>query len=116
MDDIKLIYNNKFGLAFQWKKNSLSKRQKVQLIFRDTGMYLNMEQIEKFVGSTRKCLNSYRCAQCPKNENCRSILVESPISDVSFAMNPKEITELQDLLEGTLFELQFDDYFRNLIN
>lgn len=116
MDDINLIYNNKFGLAFQWKKSSLNKQQKVQLIFRDTGMFLNKEQIKKFAELTEKCLNSSQCGQCPRNERCRSILVESPITDVSFAMSPIEINQLNDLLIGTLFHPQFDSYFDNLIN
>ncbi|MFD2605655.1 hypothetical protein ACFSSG_09160 [Euzebyella marina] len=115
MDDITLIYNNKFGLAFKWTKESLSKK-KVQLVFRDTGLYLSTIELKSFAKNINKCLQSTNCSNCPQNENCRNLLVDSPIKNVTFAMNKKEINDMKDLVEGTLFHLNLDQYLERLVN
>ena len=41
MKDIELIYTNSLGIAFRWKSNSSKTINKVQFIFRDTGLLLS---------------------------------------------------------------------------
>ena len=40
MNEISPIYQNDFGIAFQWKQDKTQKTNKVQLIFRDIGLLL----------------------------------------------------------------------------
>ena len=40
-DDVNVIHYNDFGIAFNWKKNSFSSKNKIQLIFKDTGLLLS---------------------------------------------------------------------------
>ena len=41
-------------------------------------------------------------------ETCKSILVEAPNPQTTFAMSYKEIQEIQDLVKGTLFQMGLD--------
>ncbi|MBC6998282.1 hypothetical protein [Cytophaga sp. FL35] len=116
MDDILLIYSNNLGLAFQWKYVNSEKQKKVQLVFRDTGLFLSIPQLVIFSNNIKTSKLSSQCTPCPSNSNCRSILIESPYKSVSFAMNQKEVEEIEDLVEGTLFQLNLIEYLSDLIN
>ncbi|SHJ25781.1 hypothetical protein [Pseudozobellia thermophila] len=115
MNDIDLIYNNSFGLAFQWKRDNGHNHNKVQLVFRDTGLFVTKEELLQFSKNIRRSIKHYQmCGSCPKKETCRSILVESPVPQITFAMNTEELGNVQDLVEGTLFQLNLDNYIDSL--
>lgn len=117
MNDIDLIYNNSFGLAFQWKGDRARDNNKVQLVFRDTGLFLSKEELLRFSKNIGRSMEHHSiCGTCPKKETCRSILVESPVPQITFAMNSEELLNVQDLVEGTLFQLNLDNYIDSLFN
>ncbi len=117
MNDVNPIYYNTFGVAFQWKRNTVKNIRKVQLVFRDTGLLLSYQELTQF-SKNIKCTrdSGSLCNDCAQNESCRALLLDSPSPQVSFAMNMKELDAIQDLVEGTLFQLNLDNYIKDAFN
>jgi len=114
MNDITPIYQNEFGIAFQWKPDKPSKINKVQLIFRDIGLLLTPNELHYF----SKCINEtiqsgkgHLCKDCKVKGSCRSLLLNSPAHQITFAVSFLEVLEIEDLIKGTLFKLQLDSFF-----
>ncbi len=115
MQDINPIYHNDFGVAFQWKKNAIQHTKKIQMVFRDTGLLLSKQELivfSKNIQCTRE--GATLCKDCKQNESCKAILLETPAPQVTLAMNQKELDAVHDLVEGTLFQLNLDQYLGNL--
>lgn len=109
MDNIHELYYNKFGIAFRWFLSNDKTSKKIQIVFRDTGLYLSKKQIISFLNQTETVLKTQPlCNDCKYNKNCKSYLLEIPIASVSFAMSYNEITQFIDLLKGTLFQIEMD--------
>lgn len=115
MQDIRPIYHNNFGIAFQWQENTIKDIMKVQIVFRDTGLLLSKEELMLFSKNIKYTrAHSSLCHDCAQNESCKALLVDSPASQITFAMNLKELDDVQDLVEGTLFQLNLDNYLGGL--
>lgn len=109
MEDINIIYSNNFGMAFTWKKQTKQNIFKIQLVFRNTGMLLCDKELKQFSKHIKIALtNSLKCNGCSHKNKCKSLLLETPTEQVSFAMNHKELKEIDDLVNGTLFNLDFE--------
>ena len=118
MEDIDLLYSNNFGMAFTWKKHTEIDIIKVQLVFRNTGMLLSCNELNEFSLHIKKALkNSLNCNTCVLQEKCKSLLLETPAKQISFAMNYKELNEINELVNGAVFNLHFDSILKkNSIN
>ena len=117
MKDIHPIYHNSFGFAFQWKRNSVKDIMKIQLVFRDTGLLLSKEELNQFSKNIKYTKNnSPLCNDCSNNGSCKALLVDSPAKQITFAMNAKELAAVEDLVEGTLFQMNLDNYLGGLCN
>lgn len=115
MADMHLLYHNKFGVAFQWKRNSAKDLMKIQLVFRDTGLKVSKKELTLFLENIKHTKDSCsHCSECSQKESYKALLVDSPAPQVSFAMNMKELDDVQDLVEGTLFQLNLDNFIRKL--
>lgn len=111
MQDIYPIYHNPFGVAFQWKRNNARDIKKVQLVFRDTGLLLSKNELIDFKKNIQCTMKSNTtCKECQNNESCRALLLDTPAPQVTLAMNRKELKAVHDLVEGTLFQLNLDNY------
>lgn len=113
MKDIELIYTNSLGIAFHWKSNSSKTINKVQFIFRDTGLLLSKEELALFSSNIEKVLSEakqLRCKDCKNERNCRSLLLESHVSQISFAVSYDEVLALKDLVDATLFQWNLTAY------
>ena len=111
MNEINLIHRNAYGISFHWKRNSSNDRRKVQLIFRDTGLLLTSNELLKFSSNIERTISEGKnllCKDCQDRGKCRSLLVDSPAPQVTFAVSYEEVLELQDLVAGTLFQLNLD--------
>lgn len=114
MNDITTIYQNEFGIAFKWKPDKPSKTNKVQVIFRDIGLLLTPKEIQYFstcINETVESGSSNLCNDCQVKGECRSLLLNSPAHQITFAVSFHEVLKIKDLIEGTLFKLQLDSYF-----
>ncbi|MDD7884764.1 hypothetical protein [Flavivirga sp. 57AJ16] len=106
MEDINTIYYNNFGIAFHWKRCAVKDFKKVQLIFRDTGLLLTPNELVEFSKNIDWSLNNNcSCVDCMEYKARRSLLVEAPNPQITFAMSYTEIKEIQDLVKGTLFQM-----------
>ncbi len=115
MSDIHRIYHNDFGIAFQWKQDlAKNKRDQFQVIFRDTGFYLTLSQLENFAKLVQQAANRGCCKDCKANNKCRSILLKTPAANVDLAVSEKELGSISDLLEGTLFQIQLERYLKDV--
>ncbi|MBU2995282.1 hypothetical protein KO500_02510 [Cellulophaga baltica] len=114
MDDINTIYYNEFGIAFQWTKNSEKDSKKIQLVFKDTGVYVTKNELELFSIIIENTLDSLCvCDGCQHKDSCKSYLLQTPFGQISFAMTLKELKDVEDLITGTIFQLRLDNMLEN---
>ena len=114
MDDINTIYYNDFGIAFQWKRNIGKDFKKVQLVFKDTGMYLTPNELMQFSSKVEHTIsNLCLCYDCKHKEKCKSYLLQTPLGQLSFAMTFSELEKIRDLIEGTIFQLRLGNLLDN---
>ena len=115
MSDIQRIYHNDIGISFQWKQDLAKKKHdKFQVIFRDTGFYLTLPQIENFSKFIKQAASRGCCEDCKAQNNCRSILLKTPASNVDLAVSEQELESISDLMEGTLFQIKLDHYLNDM--
>jgi len=48
MDEIYSLYHNEYGMSFKWKRGAVQDLNKVQLVFRDTGLFLTEKELTEF--------------------------------------------------------------------
>tara|TARA_R110002049_G_scaffold181169_1_gene348226 strand:+ start:14028 stop:14387 length:360 start_codon:yes stop_codon:yes gene_type:complete len=117
MNDINAIYYNDFGIAFQWKKESLKHQKKIQVVFRDTGFLLTKKELVRFSKHIQCTMSeNYICDCCAQKESCRALLLETPVQQVSLAVSKKELTAIKDLIEGTIFQLNLGNFLDEICN
>lgn len=113
--DIDLLYTNDIGIVFKWKITSQKDKNKVQLVFRDTGFYIQPKELFQFSKCIKKAIkNSGKCSSCVAAEGCRSILIETPIKELTFAVNRTELYLLNELILGSLFQLNLNSILTNM--
>lgn len=116
MQDIHTIYQNNFGIAFQWKRSAGKDFNKVQIVFRNTGLYLSQDELLLFSKQIDCTVNREGlCTECRENKECRSLLVETPAPQIAFAVSHTELYQMQDLIKGTLFQLDLDKILKKII-
>ncbi|SDE47396.1 hypothetical protein [Cellulophaga baltica] len=114
MNDINTIYYNDFGIAFQWKRNLGKDFKKVQLVFKDTGMYLTSGELMHFSSKVDDTLdNLCLCYDCQNKETCKAYLLQTPLGQLSFALTYAELEKIKDLITGTIFQLRLDTMLKN---
>lgn len=115
MEDINAIYHNPFGIAFQWKRSATKDIKKVQMVFRNTGLLLSQDELQQFLKNIKFTMaTDTLCEDCANNDACRALLIDTPAPQVSLAVNQKELKGIHDLVEGTLFQLNLDNYLGNI--
>ena len=110
MDDINPIYTNEFGLAFQWRENANKDMSKVQVVFKDMGLFLSKDELVHFSKNIVHAMETspLQCKDCQHQEPCRKALLETPASQVTLALTTSELLDIKDLVEGTLFQLNLN--------
>ncbi|NER14282.1 hypothetical protein GWK08_12585 [Leptobacterium flavescens] len=115
MDDIYYIYHNEFGISFQWKRDAFRQGfNKFQLVFRDTGFYLSHEEIKLFSENIESAKSIKPCMNCGDSTECRNILLRTPSCRIDLAVNKQELSWIEDLVRGTLFQIQLDGFINEL--
>ena len=110
MDEVAIIYHNKLGIAFRWKNNlPNADPARIQMVFKDLGFYLLPEEIKRFSGNIQAA-KYYNCGNCSSEKSCRNILLRSPLEKMDFAVSAVELEQISDLIEGTLFKLNLENY------
>jgi len=110
METVYKIYENKIGIAFQWKKGA----KLTQVIFRDIGFHISLKEIEMFLDKVKHSKLNCSCNDCKLGKDCRSLLLQTPFNQVSIAVSMNELDEIEDLFKGTQFQLKLNNYLDSL--
>ncbi|WP_291871501.1 DUF6686 family protein [Maribacter sp.] len=116
MEDINPIYSNEFGMAFQWKEKTLKDISKIQLVFKDTGLFITRQELMKFSKNVMNSVESnyLECKDCTQKDSCRKLLLNTPAYQVTFALDTMELFAMKDLVEGTIFQLDLGNYLDSI--
>jgi len=71
---------------------------------------LSKEEIAYFLNQVVIARTKQPCGGCRLGADCRSMLLQTPLSKVSMAISLNELDEIEDLLKGTLFQLELNAY------
>lgn len=111
MKETKHLYNNHFGMAFYWKKENEILMNKVQLIFRDTGFYFTKHELHQFKECVEESILLNQCCdECELKNQCYKYLLKTPCNQIDLVLPMQELHAVKDLIEGTLFKMNLEDY------
>ncbi len=115
MKTIKQLYYNDLGTSFYWKKENKVLMDRVQLIFRETGFYFTLQELFLFKNCIAESLVQNQCCEdCELKNQCHKFLLKTPCSQIDLAVSMAELNAVKDLVEGTLFTINLDDYLFGL--
>jgi hypothetical protein len=111
MEEIEQLYHNDFGIAFYWKKENKTILDKIQLIFRETGFYFTVPELTVFGTLIDDSLTRNNCCDsCVLKNTCSKFLLKTPCPQIDLAVSVSELKSIKDLVEGTLFKVNLDEY------
>ncbi|WP_432672233.1 hypothetical protein [Flavobacterium sp. SM2513] len=105
------IYGNDFGMAFYWNRKDAVQRDKIQLVFKETGFNLTFSELEKFallISESQSRTNC--CKDCKLKNQCNRLLLQTPAKQIDLAVSIEELEGIQDLVDGTLFKIKVQNY------
>ncbi|AWH84177.1 hypothetical protein HYN59_03185 [Flavobacterium album] len=114
MREIEQIYHNDFGVAFHWKKNNVVLKDRVQIVFKETGFYFSVEEIQEFNHIIDNACRKLDCGSCSLRGKCHKFLLKTPLNEVDLAVSEDELFQIKDLMEGTLFIIALSDYLNGV--
>lgn len=111
MKGIEKIYYNDFGMSFYWKEENTVKSEKVQLVFKETGFYFSVSELQHFVALIEdSSMRNSCCENCKIKHRCAKFLLKTPVTQIDLAVSMKELDSIKDLVEGTLFKIKLEEY------
>lgn len=111
MKGIEQIYYNDFGMTFYWKEKNTVKSEKIQLVFKETGFYFSVSELQHFVALIEdSCKRNSCCENCEMKYRCAKFLLKTPVDQIDLAVSMKELDSIKDLVEGTLFKIKLEEY------
>ncbi|MEL6810337.1 MAG: DUF6686 family protein [Bacteroidota bacterium] len=113
--NINQLYSNTIGMTFQWKRSNLTNYKKINLIFNNTGLHLTTKELEEFLCYVQKALAASSWCKEYDGKDSKSILLETPFQQLSFAMSYKDLESMKDLIKGTLFQLGLDKFIKDTL-
>ena len=111
MKEIASIYNNNFGMSFYWKNENEINYEKIQVIFKETGFYLNLNELKIFGQLISQAeIATKECKSCACRANCERLLLKTPLHSIDLAVSRHELIAIKDLIEGSLFKINLQLY------
>ncbi len=114
MKEIEQIYHNDFGVAFYWKIDNCVYKDRVQLVFRETGFYFTSDEITEFSGFVNEMADKHGCCECGYRSKCHRFLLKTPVREVDLAVTQDELLNIKDLLDGVIFNVSLMQYLNNI--
>lgn len=115
MKQIEQIYVNDMGMAFFWKQQETVISDKVQLVFKETGFYFSVEELQRFMVLIEdSCRRNDSCDSCAMKNQCHKFLLKTPVSQIDLAVSMKELDGIRDLVEGALFKVELYDFISGI--
>ncbi len=111
MKQIAQLYGNDFGMSFYWTKDDNIIRQKVQLVFKETGFYFSVEELKVFIDLIKESASKNSCCKdCEMKSRCHKFLLKTPCVQVDLAVSMNELNAIEDLVKGTLFKINMHEF------
>ncbi|TSE06406.1 hypothetical protein [Aquimarina algiphila] len=114
MSAIDKIYSNELGISFFWKQENHISIPRVQLVFKDIGFLLSLNELKDFSSACITTLQSQCCSQCKDTQHCRSLLLNTPSDKIDLAVNKEELLQIQELINGTIYKVELQNWMNNL--
>lgn len=111
MEQIQQIYLNSLGIAFYWEKDTGIIPDRIQLIFKEIGLFFTLTELREFEHLIDESLIKNNCCEdCAlKNSNCK-FLLKTPLYQLDLSVSINELKYLKDLVNGTLFRIRMESY------
>ncbi|WP_157766133.1 hypothetical protein [Aquimarina aggregata] len=113
MNAIDKIFSNQLGISFFWKKEEVSITPRIQLVFKDIGFLLSVNELKDFSNACTIALQT-QCAACKTPKTCRSLLLKTPSDKIDLAVNKEELDQIKELINETIFRVELKNWMRNL--
>ncbi|MHA7056733.1 hypothetical protein ACWGOQ_0005900 [Aquimarina sp. M1] len=110
MNAIDKIYSNKIGISFFWKQQHSINLPKIQMVFRDIGFLLTLNELKDFSDACKITEQSQCCDQCTNHQSCRSLLLRTPSDKIDLAISKEELELVQELIRGTIFRIELQHW------
>lgn len=114
MNPIDKIYSNQVGISFFWKRETHVSIPRVQLVFREIGFLLSINELKDFSDSCITTKETQCCDECVDPQNCRSLLLRTPSEKIDLAVNREELDQIHELINGTIFRVELKNWVKNL--
>lgn len=109
------IYGNNIGMAFYWNNFESGKTEKIQVVFKETGFNLTLSELEYFAKLIIESQSRTNCcADCKAKANCNRFLLQTPAKQIDLAVSIDELEEIQDLVSGTIFKINLENYIQGV--
>ena len=111
MEQIHQIYLNSLGIAFYWEKEEGIIPNRIQLIFKEIGLFFSYTELKDFNFLIDESIAKNSCCEaCElKNYNCK-FLLKTPLYPLDLSVSMTELRDLKDLVNGTLFKIDMEIY------
>lgn len=114
MNSIDKIYSNTLGISFFWKKEQYQPTPKIQLVFRDIGFLLTLNELKDFSNSCLITKQNQCCDHCKDPINCRSLLLRTPSEKIDLAVSRDELQQIEELINGTIFRVELQYWIKHV--
>ncbi len=104
------VYHNNIGATYLIKDNFNDSlySQKIQLLIGDVAILLEEKEINALVKVIDSVKNGCSCDKCMSEGKFKQIKCDTDHFKLVFKSTKTRITDLEDLLRGTIFELQIN--------
>ncbi len=113
----KTLYSNKIGIAFRWKKrtNCCRNSKTINVIFQNMGFRFDVAELKVFLQDIEFALTKPIECKGDNPKDCQSIILATPLSQLSLAMSYNELLLMKDLVSGTLFDLELSTLLNKIV-
>lgn len=115
MNDANIIYKTDLGFSFNWKRFDAKHISSINLVISDVAFILNKEDLVNFSNYINIALNRPIDTTC-NNKYCnKTILLETPVENITLIKSYKELLIIKELINGTLFELGLSALLKKIL-
>tara|TARA_B100000809_G_scaffold13376_1_gene12205 strand:+ start:3638 stop:4006 length:369 start_codon:yes stop_codon:yes gene_type:complete len=115
--DLNKLYSNDIGIIFKWKGTSDGHpyHDKINLVFNGAVLHFNLKELYIFQQDVGNALKRPLLCESKYPKECKSILLETPLSQLSFAMSYNDLILMQELIEGSFFQIALSNILQNIL-
>ncbi|MFL1894576.1 hypothetical protein ACJRPK_02670 [Aquimarina sp. 2-A2] len=114
MNTVDKIYSNEVGMSFYWTQERKAPLPKIQLVFRNTGFLLSLNELKDFSSFCASSLSTQNCNACKEHSSCKTFLLRTPSDKIDLAVSSDELIQIQELINGTIFRIEMKQWITSL--